>query len=151
MSAPKPITPPASDIQITSLAELVEALPDSQIMLRSDIERYIRPVSFKPGKAELRVTDPRFNNLIGKIVQALSDLTGELWIVSPSDQEGEPTLAEQKRAARKSRDAAERAHPAFAHPLLANGTLLGIHDVTTNIIQGNFVPENLSDDIADED
>ena len=142
MSAPKQAQAPQSHIQITSLAELVEALPDSQIKLRSDIERYVRSVSFKPGKAELRITDPRFSGIIGKIVQALLDLTGDLWIVSPSEQEGEPSLAEQRRAARKQRDAKERAHPAFAHPLLSQAKLLGIYDRNNNIVQGNFKPDD---------
>lgn len=151
MSAPvsAPIASPS--IEIKSLADLVEALPPAQIKLRSDIERYVRTVSFKPGKAELHISDPRYLNLIGKIVQALLDLTGELWVVSPSDAPGEASIAEQKKAARQKRDAEERAHPAFSHPLLAGAKLLAISDRDTNIVQGNFEKEPLSETESDKD
>ena len=125
-------------LEINSLADLLTALPDTQIKLKSDVERYIRLVSFKQGKIELRVTDPRHMSLIGQIVQALLDLTGDLWVVSPSEEDGEPTLAEQRREAKKARDEKERAHPAFTHPLLSSAKLLGIYDREHNIIQGNF-------------
>lgn len=138
MSAPKAAPVQSPSVEIKSLADLVEALPPAQIKLKSDIERYVRTVSFKPGKAELHISDPRHLNLIGKIVQALLDLTGELWVVSPSDAPGEASLAEQRKAAREKRDTEERAHPAFSHPLLSGAKLLGISDRDTTIVQGHF-------------
>ncbi len=141
MSAPKAAPTSEPKIQIGTLEDFVEALPKTQIKLRSDIERYVRVVSFGQGKAELNITDPRQTALIGKIVQALLDMTGDLWVISPTNQEGAPSLSEQKRTAKKTRDAEERAHPAFSHSLLKDAKLLGIKDRITNIIQADFTPE----------
>jgi DNA polymerase-3 subunit gamma/tau len=68
-------------------------------------------VRFEPGRIELRPapTAPRdFTNRVGSM---LSEWTGQRWIVSVSQDRGEPTLAEQT-AQRKSNDMAEAAtHP----------------------------------------
>ena len=142
MEAPKPVAPAKPTVEIGSFVEFVEALPDSKIKLKSDLQRYVRLVAFKRGAIKLRITDPRQNALIGQIVGALQDLTGDLWIVSLSDEEGEPPLAEQRKAATKAQREKDLSHPAFEHPLLKNAKLLGITDRPTNVIHSDFDKEN---------
>jgi len=138
MEAPQPIIPEAPVVEIGSFAEFVAALPDTQIKLKSDLERYVRLVSFKRGAISINITDPRQNTLIGKIVKALQDMTGDLWIVSPSDAEGEPPLAQQRKSAAAAQDAEDRSHPAFSHPLLKSAKELYIRDRAKNVIHSDF-------------
>lgn len=144
MEAPKPVVPDAPAVEIGSFAEFVNALPDSQIKLKSDLERYVRLVNFKRGAISVNITDPRQNTLIGKIVKALQDMTGDLWIVSPSQEEGEAPLAQQRRSAVAAQDAEDRAHPAFSHPLMKNATELYIRDRAENVIHSDF-PQKQND------
>ncbi len=138
MEAPKPIAPAAPAVEIGSFAEFVNELPKSQIKLKSDLSRYVRLVSFKRGAISVNITDPRQNTLIGRIVTALQDMTGDLWIVSPSDETGEEPLAQQRKSAVAAQDAEDRAHPAFSHPLLMNAKELYIRDRAENVIHSEF-------------
>jgi len=61
MEAPQPIIPKAPAVEIGSFQEFVAALPDTQIKLKSDLERYVRLVSFKRGAISINITDPRQN------------------------------------------------------------------------------------------
>ena len=142
MEAPKPVAPAKPAVEIGSFVEFVDALPDSKIKLKSDLQRYVRLVAFKRGAIKLRITDPRQNALIGQIVAALQDMTGDLWIVSPSEEEGEAPLVEQRKAATQAQKEKDFSHPAFSHPLLKNAKLLGITDRPTNVIHSDFEKDN---------
>jgi len=86
------------------------------------------------------------SSLIGQIVQAFSDMTGELWVVSPSDELGAPPLREQARDAKAAQDAADRSHPAFGHSLLKGATLIDIYDRAENVIRGDFCQNETDED-----
>ena len=136
---PKTVTSSVQSPVISSLQDFVDALPVHKLMLKSDIERYVRVVSFKPGSLEINITDERKKStLIGQIVQAFSDVTGELWVVSPSDELGTPPLREQARQKQAAQDSEDRSHPAFGHALLAKAKLLEIRDRADNVIRGDF-------------
>jgi len=157
VSAPAPVTAPQSvaasepTIALHSLEEFVEALPDTQIQLKSDIKRYVRPISFKQGSIRFEPADGAPVSLTGKIVSALQKLTGDLWIVSPETSGGAATIHERAKNAKAEQEAKTRAHPAFNHPLLANAKLIEIRDIdlsssnptseSSNVIDGNFTDE----------
>ena len=136
MSAPSPVTPSAPRPELSRFDDYVELIED--IRLRSDLERYVSPVSFGQGSAVVHITDPRHNRLIGRMVETLRDFTGQQWLVSPSDKPGEKPLAEQRRADKAKQDAEDRSHPAFSHPLLRDAKVLAIRDRATNIIKADF-------------
>ena len=139
LSAPKPVTSEKPTIEITSLVELVEALPRERIKLKSDIERYVRPIQFKRQNIRAEIIDGAPSDLIGKMVGSLQDLTGVPWLISPEKSGGEPSIAETRRQAKADQDAKDRAHPAFNHPLLRQAKLLGIKDKqNANVIKGDF-------------
>ncbi len=147
VTAPKPIEPNPQNLRIESLQDFTQALPDHKVMLKSDIERYVRVVSFKPGALEINITDDKKRStLMGQIVQAFSDMTGELWVVSPSNELGQPPLREQARDKKSAQDAEDRAHPAFEHSLLSKAKLLDIYDRADNVIRGDFSPIDLDED-----
>ena len=135
-TAPVAAPTPAPSLHLATFQDYVEAVDD--LRLRSDLERYVSVVSFAPGQAEVFITEPRHNSLIGRMVRSLQELTGSNWLVSPAEAMGEPTLADARRAAKAAQDAEDRSHPAFAHPLLKDAELLGITDRAPNVIAGNF-------------
>ena len=140
---PEAAPTPTSTVMLNSLEDLVNAIPDAQIGLKSDIKRYVRPIRFKPGAITFEPAQGAPVSLTGKIVSAIKDLTGELWIVSPETSGGGATLNEIKKNARAEQEAKDRAHPAFNHPLLASAKLIEIRETTptsipSNVIDGNF-------------
>ncbi len=139
LSAPKPVSVATPQIEINSLIEFVEALPKTNIKLKSDIERYVRPIQFKRQNIRAEIMDGSPSDLIGKMVGALQDLTGVPWLISPEKSGGDMTLAEARRKAKTDQKTKDRSHPAFAHPLLKNAELLGIKDKqNVNVIHGDF-------------
>ena len=143
ISAPQAAPTPESTVMLSSIEDLVNAIPDAQIGLKSDIKRYVRPIRFKPGAITFQPAEGAPVSLTGKIVSAIKDITGELWIVSPETSGGGATLNEIKKNARAEQDAKDRAHPAFNHPLLAKAKLIEIRDTAptslkSNVIDGNF-------------
>ncbi len=147
LSAPKSVISSAPALRINSLQDFTEALPAHKIMLKSDIERHVRVVSFKQGSLEINITDERKkSSLIGQIVQAFSEVTGELWVGSPADELGEPPLREQSRQKQAMQDTQDRAHPAFGHSLLIKAKLLDIYDRAENVIRGDFSQNEPNED-----
>jgi len=142
LEAPQPVIREKPKPEIGSFEDFVAALPDSQIKLKSDLERYVRLVSFKRGAISVNITDPRQNTLIGKIVSALQDMTGDLWIVSPSDEPGADSISHQRKSAAAAQDAQDRSHPAFSHPLLTSAKELYIRDRAENVIHSDFPKED---------
>jgi len=154
MASSAPLTAPQAapisqpKLILSSLEELVAAIPDRQIQLKSDIKRYVRPIKFKQGAITFEPAQGAPVSLTGKIVSVLKDLTDELWIVSPETSGGGETLNERSKNARAAQEAKDRSHPAFTHPLLANAKLIEIRNIdiprsdptsdTTNVIDGNF-------------
>jgi len=143
VSAPQAAPTPNSTVMLNSLEDLMEALPKSQIALKSDIKRYVRPIRFKPGAISFQPADGAPVSLTGKIVSAIKELTGELWIVSPETSGGGATLSELQKNAKAEQDAKDRAHPAFNHPLLAKAKLIEIREtaptsIPSNVIDGKF-------------
>ncbi|MEP1229576.1 MAG: DNA polymerase III subunit gamma/tau [Litorimonas sp.] len=148
LTAPKSVMSAApATVLIKSLRDFTEALPAHKVMLKSDIERYVRVVSFKQGSLEINITEDRKKpSLMGQIVQAFSDMTGELWVVSPSDETGEPPLREQARQKQTQQDNEDRAHPAFGHSLISKAKLLDIYDRAENVIRGDFSQNDIGED-----
>lgn len=152
LKAPKPVASGPPPIELKSLSDLVEALPETMIKLRSDIERYVRPVRFRHGSLTIELVSSAPSSLVGKMVSAIQDLTGELWIISTEQSGGGPTLAELRRKAKKEQAEKDRAHPAFSHSLLKNAKLLGITEIENhNVIKGDFGHEPTSAETDDEE
>lgn len=152
LKAPQPVSSGPPSVDLKSLQDLVEALPQTQIKLRSDIERYVRPIRFRRGSLTIELVSAAPTSLVGKMVSAIQDLTGELWIISTENSGGGPTLSELRRKAKKDQAEKDRAHPAFSHGLLKNAKLLGITEIENhNVIKGDFGQEQTSPETDNED
>ncbi len=84
-----------------------------EALLRSHLFANVHLVRFESGRIELRPTEGAPRDLANRLGKLLGDWTGERWVVSVSQNEGEPTLREQAAA----RDETMR-HEAAAHPLV---------------------------------
>ena len=148
---PTPQMKTAPSIQLESFQDIVNALPESQVALKYDIEKYVKPIRFKQGSITFQPANGAPVSLTGKIVQTIKDLTGELWIVSPETSGGGETLWETKKNARAAQDAADRAHPAFEHPMLKAAKLIEIrHTGPAVTTDGNVLPVHFDPDGNDD-
>ena len=109
---------------------LVAALPREQIGIKSDLDRYFNIVTYRAG--HLRISKPKGGppSLIGRAVDAFTDLTGELWVIDIVDEQGGESLKEKRVRLEKEQAEKDRSHPAFNHSLLKNAKVIEIRDVT---------------------
>jgi len=112
--AADPVPVPTAAPAPQSFAEVV-ALFDQrrEAVLRSHLFANVHLVRFEPGRIELRPTEAAPRDLANRLGKLLGEWTGERWVVSIAQSEGEPTLKEQAAA----RDETLR-HEAAAHPLV---------------------------------
>jgi DNA polymerase-3 subunit gamma/tau len=97
-----------------SFGEIV-SLFDSrrEAVIAAHLKAHVRVVSFEPGRIEIRPTDAAPSNLTNQLGALLGEWTGIRWIVSVSQAEGAPTLAEQE-----ARRANALRNEIAAHPLV---------------------------------
>lgn len=81
------------------------------IRLKLDVERFIRPISFRPGAIEYEPAPGSPSDLAQRLVMRLKEWTGERWLLSTQGGGGAESLWErQKREERETRAEIE-AHP----------------------------------------
>ena len=86
--------------------------------LRSDMTRFIRPVSFKPGKIVFEPAEHAPPDLAQRVAKRLQDWTGVTWaVMATHDSRGGETIRERHK--REEREHAERVSrdPAIAQAL----------------------------------
>jgi DNA polymerase III subunit gamma/tau len=72
-------------------------------VLKVQIENHIHLVRLEPGQIEFRPAAAAPHTLAGDLAQKLKEWTGTRWVVTLAREGGEPTLAEQKKAAREKK------------------------------------------------
>jgi len=74
------------------------------IALKLDVERFVRPISFRPGAIEYEPAPGAPSNLAQRLVGRLKDWTGERWLIAAQGGGGAESLWErQKREEREVR------------------------------------------------
>jgi DNA polymerase-3 subunit gamma/tau len=104
-AAPQPAAVPAAGPRLASFEDVL-ALIDARrdIALKLDVERYVRPISFRPGAIEYEPAPGAPANLAQRLVGRLKDWTGERWLIVAQGGGGAESLWEkQKRAEREAR------------------------------------------------
>ncbi len=81
------------------------------IKLKSDLERFVRPVRVAPGQLEIALDPKAPQTLAGELSRKLEGWTGRRWMVLISKQAGERTLVDQDRDARDVLLAQARQNP----------------------------------------
>jgi DNA polymerase-3 subunit gamma/tau len=96
--APQPTAAPsalASPQSYEDVVALIDARRD--IALKYDVERYMRPVSFRPGAITFEPAPGAPSNLAGRLVARLKEWTGEPWLVAAEGGGGAESAWERQR------------------------------------------------------
>jgi len=90
--------------------EDVLALIDQRrdIALKLDVERYVRPISFRPGAIEYEPAPGAPANLAQRLVGRLKEWTGQPWLIAQGGGGAESAWERQKREAREARAEVEQ-------------------------------------------
>ncbi|MBK1659597.1 DNA polymerase III subunit gamma/tau [Paracraurococcus ruber] len=91
--------------------EIVAIASGRKPMLHAHLVHSVHPVKVAPGRLELRPLPAAPRDLAAQLAALLQEATGERWTIAFSNAEGEPTLAEQGRAAEAGRRAVAQSHP----------------------------------------
>ncbi|MCR9256967.1 MAG: DNA polymerase III subunit gamma/tau [Alphaproteobacteria bacterium] len=134
---PAPETTPGP----TGFLEVVELFAKHREMqLRTVLRRQVRLVRMEPGLLELQPVDTVDDGTLGRIGKCLSDWTGRRWMVSLTNEAGQPSLAEQEE-----RERVRREDEALSHPLV-KAVLSHFPDASLESIREltETVPEDVS-------
>ncbi|HZZ70003.1 MAG TPA: DNA polymerase III subunit gamma/tau, partial [Phenylobacterium sp.] len=104
-SAPQP-RPSSEPVAVINTFEEMLALIEKKrdISLKLDVERFVRPISFRPGAIEYEPAPGAPNNLAQRLVGRLKEWTGERWLIAAQGGGGAESLWErQKREEREVR------------------------------------------------
>lgn len=107
---PEPETPQGPQ-DIDALIAMIDDARD--IGLKVDVERYFRPVSFRPGAVSFEPADGAPVTLGGRIASFLNDATGQRWLVDASAKRGGETLNERRKREHEARMAEIMRDPAM--------------------------------------
>ena len=108
MSQPEPVAAPQITLQaFEDVVALIDARRD--IVLKLDVAKYMRPVSFRPGAIEFEPAPGAPGNLAQRLSAKLKEWTGQPWLVAAQGGGGAESLLErehrEKAAERKAIEA----------------------------------------------
>ncbi|MBX5452810.1 MAG: DNA polymerase III subunit gamma/tau [Acidobacteriia bacterium] len=103
---------PADKPRLTSFRDVVAlAAAEREALLHARLTHMVHLVRFAPPVLELRLEPDAPRDLVSQLASLLQRSTGERWTIALSHEEGEPTLAEQEKAADAARRRAAAQHP----------------------------------------
>jgi DNA polymerase-3 subunit gamma/tau len=120
-----------------------------EIALQMDIQRYVRPVAFKPGQLTFEPAPGAPANLATRLAGRLKEWTGRQWFVVANGQGGGETLIEQEKKAAASLRAEVEADP-FVQAVMAAfpGATLGEIKTLAPVVELPVIPDEA---VGDED
>ena len=100
------------------------------IALKLDVERYVRPVSFRPGAVSFEPGDGAPADLGGRLSTFLTEATGDRWLVDAHAKRGGETLNERRKREHDKRMAEIMRDPAMvkAMTVFPGAELLRVED-----------------------
>ncbi|MFC0634014.1 DNA polymerase III subunit gamma/tau [Brevundimonas balnearis] len=118
------------------------------ISLQLDVQRFVRPVSFKPGAIVFEPAPGAPADLARRLSSRLKEWTGRTWLIAANGSGGGETLIEQEKKAKAAERAAIEADP-FVQAVLQTfpGAQIGEVRITAPVVE---LPE-IPDEPADED
>ncbi|CAN5281779.1 DNA polymerase III subunit gamma/tau [soil metagenome] len=148
--------------QLAPRAAVAPALPNPQsfeavvalvgekreIALQMDIQRYVRPVDFKPGQITFEPAPGAPATLAPRLAARLKDWTGRPWFVIANGQGGGETLIEVEKRGRATERAEVEADP-FVLAVMAAFPGAAIVDIKT--LAATVEMPAIPDDAEDED
>ncbi|GEM_PF-2726852 len=118
-----------------------------EIGLQMDVERFVKPVSFKPGAIVYESVEGAPIELARKLAGRLKEWTGRTWLIAANGQGGGETLIEQQKKARAAERAAVEADPFVVAVLKAfpGATLGEIKRIAPTVVTPE-IPDDAGDD-----
>jgi DNA polymerase-3 subunit gamma/tau len=118
-----------------------------EIALQMDVQRYVRPVSFKPGQLTFEPAPGAPANLATRLAGRLKDWTGRQWFVVANGQGGGETLIEQEKKAAATLRAEVEADP-FVQAVMDAfpGTVLGEIKTLAPVVELPVIPDDVPGD-----
>ncbi len=109
-AAPQPQSSTEPVAVLNTFEEMLALIEKKRdIALKLDVERYVRPISFRPGAIEYESAPGAPANLAQRLVGRLKDWTGERWLIAAQGGGGAESLWErQKREEREVRKQIEQ-------------------------------------------
>ncbi|WP_395944376.1 DNA polymerase III subunit gamma/tau [Brevundimonas sp.] len=150
--------------QLAARPVMAPALPDPQsfeqvvaligqkreVGLQMDVERFVKPVSFKPGAIVYESVEGAPVELARRLAGRLKEWTGRTWLIAANGQGGGDTLIEQQKKTRAAERADVEANPFIKAVLLAfPGAKLGEIKTIAPTVVTPEIPDASEDD--DED
>jgi DNA polymerase-3 subunit gamma/tau len=128
-----PATAPAAP-QPREWREVVALASGVKPLLHAHLLHDVHPVRVSPGRVEIRPRPSAPRDLAAQLTALLAERTGARWTVTVTNEEGEPTLAEQGRSAETDRREAARGHPLVQAILAAfpGATIEAVRDATAD-------------------
>ena len=109
-SAPEPASLPTLQ-SFEDVLRLIDAKRD--VTLKLDVEKFVRPISFRPGAITFEPAPGAPSNLQQRLAQKLKDWTGQAWLVAAEGGGGAESLYE-----RVGRETQETRAVALADPFV---------------------------------
>ena len=142
MAAAAPQTVPT----LASFEDVVKLIDARrEIGLKLDVERYMRPIAFRPGAITFEPAPGAPSNLAGRLVAKLKEWTGQPWLVAAEGGGGAETMLERERRERAETRAAAAADPFVASVLAAfpGAELLEVRQTAVPVVEA--APDDDSD------
>jgi DNA polymerase-3 subunit gamma/tau len=121
------------------------------VRLKLDVERFIRPISFRPGAIEYEPAPGAPSDLAQRLVGRLKEWTGERWLIAAQGGGGAESLWEkQKREEREVRSQIEQ--DPFVRSVMEafpGAEIVGIRNTPQPEAQATSAPDDDND--SDED
>jgi len=145
--AARPLAAPAFPDPQTFEAVVALIGEKREIALQMDVQRYVRPVSFKPGALTYEPVDGAPANLATRLASRLKDWTGRQWFVVANGQGGGETLIEQEKKATLALRAEVEADP-FVRAVMDAfpGTVVGEIKTLAPSVEMPSIPDEVEED-----
>jgi DNA polymerase III subunit gamma/tau len=94
-----PVAPPEQPVAFATFEDLVAyAAEKRDIKLKTELERFVRPISIAPGRIEIALENGAPPNLPGELSRKLEMWTGRRSMVTVARAGGEATIASRRKA-----------------------------------------------------
>lgn len=145
--AARPVAQPALPDPQTFEAVVALIGQKREITLQLDVERYVKPVAFRPGAITYEPAQGAPHDLARRLAGRLKDWTGRTWLIAANGQGGGETLIEQEKKARVARRAAIEADPFVVSIMTAfPGATLGEIKTLAPSIEMPAIPDDGDDE-----
>jgi len=145
--APRPVAAPALPDPQTFEAVVALIGERREVGLQMDVQRYVRPVAFKPGAITYESLDGAPMDLARKLASRLKDWTGRTWLIAANGQGGGETMIEGDRRKRADERTEVEADP-FVMAVMAAfpGASLGEIKTLAPAVEIPVIPDEMRDE-----